>query len=105
MTKVTLGAGGTETLIHVCVTPENQAAADTKVYAITVYRERANLNIDADAECVCYYGCESGYAVSLHAVVTSANGEACGPDTARVACDLLGQIDADSELPGSHGFD
>ena len=46
--EVTLGAGGTETLIHVCVTPENGTAADVKVYAITVFRENENRNTDAD---------------------------------------------------------
>ena len=81
--EVTLGAGGTNTLIHACVTPENGEATDIKVYAITVYRENANRNIDADL---------TAFAISDVNVATGVSpstGEACGPDGTRVACNLL----------------
>ena len=81
--EVTLGAGGTETLIHVCVTPENGAAADTKVYAISVFRENANLNTDADLSAFAITD------VNVASGVTASAGEACGTDTTRVACNLL----------------
>ncbi len=81
--EVTLNAAGTETIIHVCVTPENQTAGDTKVYAITVYRERSNLNDDADLS---VFRIDD---VNVATGVTAAAGEACGPNDARVACNLL----------------
>ena len=79
-------AAGSNTIISLCVTPEAGAGtgnANLKVYAITVFRENENRNTDADL---------SAFAISdvnVASGVTPATGEACGPDTARVACNLL----------------
>lgn len=84
--EVTLGSVGDNTLIHVCVTPENQAAANTKVYAITVYRERTNLNADATLSAFAISDVNPAAGITPAAV----NGVAlaCGPSTGRVACNL-----------------
>lgn len=88
--KVALGAAGTETIIHVCVTPENQAAADTKVYAITVYRERTNLNTDATLSAFAISDVNPATGITPTAVnrVAFACDDATGTND-RAACNLL----------------
>ncbi|MDE2687656.1 MAG: cadherin-like beta sandwich domain-containing protein [Chloroflexota bacterium] len=83
--KVALGGAGTETLIHVCVTPES-GAAGTKVYAITVYRERANRNDDATL--MAFAISDVNPAAGISPAPVDGVALACGPNDTRVACDL-----------------
>ena len=91
--EVALGAPGTETIIHVCVTPENETTADTKVYAITVYRERTNLNTDATLSAFAITDVNPAPDTDIDPDATVVDGQrealACGTNAARVACNLL----------------
>ena len=91
--KVTLGGPGSETIISVAVTPEagpGTDSANVETYMITVYRERRNLET---------VNTLSAFTIKdvNPSVTADANGEAeaCGNETARVACNFLTQPDPD----------
>ena len=82
---------GSNTVISLCVTPEAGAGTDNanlKVYAITVYRENENPNTDADLGAFEIKDANPVNGVTPAADATTGLADACGPDTARVLCDL-----------------